>query len=133
MNNDEKTIPIKKSGKSDKDFELVKVQIYSDRVHAFLSGGLTFAFVIFGLVAIFYGIFFQGFFENKYSLLYVGYLGIYVIIGLALAAVVYIVNQYNVRMRLVSKMLEDINQGKSLPPLNDLKEYGKRKGCLGLD
>ena len=106
-----------------KDIELLKVQIHADRCHSFLTISCSLAFVILGLVAIFYTLLLDGLIESNITSALVGDIGFYVILITSLAVVIVSVKWYLNSLKQISDMIESINQGDKLPPLNELGKW----------
>jgi hypothetical protein len=108
-----------------RDTQFFKIQVYADRIHTFVTIQASLAFVLFSLLSIFYGLYYQGFFEVKPSMMLTGYVGIAIIIVVVLITVVSIVNNYIKNIQKISDMIETVNKGKSLPTLAELPKWKK--------
>jgi hypothetical protein len=135
----EKTVKVKIEDKTEKesnrDIDLVKIQIHADRCHAVLTSALSFIFVFFSLVVIFYGVLYQNVnFTSVTAFLTafnIWYVGTFTIIGVTLIFLFVVRKNYLKNIRAISDMMEAVKEGKDLPPLDELGEWkkqGKKNG-----
>ncbi|MCW4024942.1 MAG: hypothetical protein NWF01_07910 [Candidatus Bathyarchaeota archaeon] len=107
----------------DKNAEFLKIQICSNRAHTILTIQTSITFVAFGLVSVFYSIFFQGYFSFEITKTLYGLFGICIIILFAIGSVVKIIRTYLQNMAKISDLVEDVNNGKPLSPLKELIKF----------
>ena len=116
----------------EREFQLraAKIQIYTDRCHAFLSVRISFVLVIFGFIVIFYPFYIQATLAgNPYSI--TGLVGLVGTLALFAVAGVYLYNyirKYNRDLKRISAMIEAVRKGDDLPPFikNGLLEIEDR-------
>ena len=108
-----------------RDYEFFKIQVYSDKTHTLLAIGVSIAFVLFSLVSIFYGLYFEGFFGAKPAMMETGYWGIVIIIIAVIIVFGDIVRVYTDTATRISDMIEAVNEGKALPTLDELPKWKK--------
>lgn len=107
----------------DKEIDLMKIQIYADRIHTFLTIGFSLAFVVLGIVGIFLTLYYQSWSTYNISGLYIGWIGIIVFSGVA-AIVMWIARmRYEEQEKKIPKMLEAVEKGKRLPPFDELHKF----------
>jgi hypothetical protein len=102
----------------DETADLLKVQIYADRVHTKLTALLSFIFAYsIGLTVLFYTVLYQGLGPNPGMTWLVGFVGTWIS---TLAFSGYILRDNHKDMKAISRMIEAIKEGKSLPELEKL-------------
>jgi hypothetical protein len=106
-----------------RDVDLVKVQIYADSCHAFLTSRLSFLFVVFSLVGVFYGLYYQGLFESNILKQLTGLLLVGLILVLFVFQSIREKQRYDKDWKRIAGILEAVNKGKGLPPLDKLNEW----------
>ena len=126
-----KTESVKKEDKNDiknpqerrranKTIDLLKVQIYADRIHTKLTSMLSFIFAYsIGLTVLFYTVFYQGLGPNPGMTWLVGFVGTWIS---TLAFSGYILRDNHKYMKAISRMIEAIKEGKPLPELEKLSQ-----------
>lgn len=98
--------------------DLLKVQIYTDRIHTKLTSLLSFIFAYsIGLTVLFYTVMYQGLGPNPGTTWLVGFAGTWIS---TVAFSGYILRDYNKDMKAISRMIEAIKEGKPLPELEKL-------------
>jgi hypothetical protein len=105
-----------KTEKVDKDIELVKIHVFSERAHTRYTTIATTSYAVFvGFVVVFYTLFF----EHVYTL-DVFILGVTVLTG-GTAYEIYRVHQaYQKALKKTSDMIEAVKKGRELPKLEEL-------------
>ncbi len=103
---------------NNRDIDLVKIQIYSERIHAsyttvmsyaiaFLVGGLIFSFTIL--------------YESLFSLSFIGFMLLVFTFIIISAVIMYDVSRdYGRNYKEISKLMEMVKEGKELPPLDEI-------------
>jgi len=126
-----KTESVKKEDKDDiknpqerrranKTVDLLKVQIYADRIHTKLTSLLSFIFAYsIGLTVLFYTVLYQGLGPNPGMTWLVGFVGTWIS---TLAFSGYILRGNHKDMKAISRMIEAIKEGKPLPELEKLSQ-----------
>lgn len=110
-----------------RNVDLIKIQIYADKCHTVFASRLSFLFVVFSLVGVFYGLFYQGLFTSNFQMMFVGLVAIVTII---IAVIIYVDRErrkYSENWKAISNMIEKVKKGESLSVLDELDE--KRKNC----
>jgi hypothetical protein len=107
----------------DKEIDLVKIQIYADKCHTFLTAFLSLGFVVLGLWAVFATLYYQGLFAFNFPFINAGYLGMGVISILAFIVFWISFTTYNRDSRKISKMIEAVKKGEQLPALDKLGKW----------
>jgi hypothetical protein len=108
-----------------RDAEFFKIQVYADRTHAILTIWSSLAFVIFGLLSVFYALFYEGVFSLKITEILTGWEGIVIIIALVFVTIGIMAKDYSKNSRRISNMIEAVNEGHRLPALIDLPKWKK--------
>ena len=108
-----------------RDLQLLKIQVYADKCHAMLSARISFAFVVFSFIVIFYPLYIQAALEwNPYSLSgLVGLIGTLVIASVAGIHLNKSIQKYNRNLRRISDMVESFRKGEDLPPLEKMDDW----------
>lgn len=109
--------------KINRDYELFKVQVYADRTHTILTIWASLAFVLFSLVSIFYGLFYEGVFGFNLSKALTGWGGIIIIVALVIVTIWIMARRFNENSARVSDMIEFVNEGNALPTLDKLHKW----------
>jgi hypothetical protein len=108
---------------NDREFQLdlMKIQIYADRCHTILSSALSFVFVFFSLIVIFYAVLYQsGNFESIPAFIkafQTWLVGTFFISAFTLIFLTIVLWRYSGTYEEISKMLEQVRKGKELPEL----------------
>jgi hypothetical protein len=108
---------------NDREFQLdlMKIQIYADRCHTILSSALSFVFVSFSLIVIFYAVLYQsGNFESLPAFIkafQTWLVGTFFISAFTLIFLTIVLWRYSGTYEEISKMLEQVRKGKELPEL----------------
>jgi hypothetical protein len=108
-----------------RETEFFKIQVFTDRIHTFVAIQASLAFVLFSFASVFYGLYYDGFFNFKPSEMLTGYYGAAAIIVLVIITVWYIVRGYVKNSVKISDMIEAVNEGTRLPSLIDLPKWKK--------
>lgn len=114
----------KATRKEDNELQLkeAKIQIYTDTCHAVLSARLTFVFVVFGFIVIFYPLYIQAALAgNPFSA--TGLAGLVGTLVLTTIAAFYLrkyIRKYNGDIERISSMMEAVRKGDDLPPLKEM-------------
>jgi hypothetical protein len=107
-----------KKKRASKTTDLLKVQIYADRSHAKLTSLLSFIFAYFtGLMVLFYTVLYQGLGPSPVTTWVVGLIGTAVS---TVAFLVWVLWDYFEDVKAMSRMIEAVQRGKSLPELAKL-------------
>lgn len=107
----EKSVSVKEPENDNKlnavnrDAQFFKIQVYSDRIHTFTTIYASIAFVAFSFLSLFYGLYYEGFFEVKPSIMLTGYVGSVVIIGIVLIVFEVMLNFYVNNTKKISDMI----------------------------
>jgi hypothetical protein len=107
----------------DKDIDLMKIQIYADKCHTFLTVRLSLCFVVLGLWAVFATVYYQGLSTFNFPFVYAGWIGMGVILVIALIASFVYWAMYFKDFRRISNMIEAVKKGASLPTLDKLDKW----------
>jgi len=112
---------------NDKEIELLKIQIHADRCHAVLTSALSFIFVFFSLVVIFYGVLYQNLnFTSITAFLTafnIWYIGTFTITGVTIIFLFVVRNSYLKNIKAISEMIEAVKEGRELPKLEELSKW----------
>jgi hypothetical protein len=104
--------------RASKTVDLLKIQIYADRSHAKLTSLLSFIFAYFiGLMVLFYTVLYQGLGPSPVTTWVVGLIGTAVS---TIAFLIYVLWDYYQDFKAMSRMIEAVKEGKSLPELEKL-------------
>jgi hypothetical protein len=107
-----------KKKRASKTTDLLKVQIYADRSHTKLASLLSFLFAYFiGLMVLFYTVLYQSLGPSPVTTWVVGLIGTAVS---TLAFLAWVLWDYNKDVKAISRMIETVKEGKSLPELEKL-------------
>ncbi|MGD0496589.1 MAG: hypothetical protein ABSB28_11235 [Candidatus Bathyarchaeia archaeon] len=107
-----------------KETDLVKIQIYADKCHTFLTLGCSLGFVLLGLWGVFAAVYYQGLSTFNFPFVYAGWVGMGGIGTIAVVAVWIFVSTYRREFRRISKMVEAVKKGESqLPDLDKLYKW----------
>jgi len=107
----------------DKGIDLMKIQIYADKCHTSLTLGFSFGFVVFGLWGIYATVFYQGWSTFKISEIYVGWIGMMVMLMVAVIVFGIARIRYDRWYSRISKIINDVQKGKHLPDLDKLDKW----------
>lgn len=105
---------------SDRDIDLMKIQIYADRCHTFFTVGCTLAFVVLGFWGVFATVYYQGWSSLKISDVYVGWIGMTTMLIVTVVALGIFRIRYDRACSRISKMLEKVKKGELLATLDEL-------------
>lgn len=111
----------------DKEIDLMKVQIYADECHTFLTLGFSLGFVVFGIVGIFLALFYQSWSTYNISGIYIGWIGILVFLGVTAIVMGIVRMRFDKQSSKIPKMLEAIEKGKRLPPFDELNKWDSKQ------
>jgi uncharacterized membrane protein len=107
----------------DKEIDLMKIQLYADRVHTFVTIGFSLAFVIYGIIGVFLGLYYQSWSTYNIRGLYVGWIGVIIFSAVALIVILIAAMSYRRQNSKISKMLEAVEKGKRLPRFDELHKF----------
>jgi hypothetical protein len=107
----------------DKEIDLMKIQIFSEKLHTYLTITYSFAFVVLGIVGIFLTLYYQAWSTYNIKGLYVGWVGVVVFSGITIFVMLMARSIYDKQENRISKMLEAVEKGKRLPPLDELHKW----------
>ena len=103
-----------------RDLQLLKIQIYSDRSHTQLTIGASLALVIFSLISIFYALYYESLMTSNVPFAIAADFGIVVIVILAILAARLFVRKYQKDFQSISDMIEAVKKGEELLSLDEL-------------
>jgi hypothetical protein len=107
-----------KKKRASKTTDLLEVQIYADRSHAKLTSLLSFIFAYFiGLMVLFYTVLYQSLGPSPVTTWVVGLIGT---ASSTVGLLAWILWDYSKDVKAISRMIEAVKQGKSLPELEKL-------------
>jgi hypothetical protein len=106
-----------------KEIDLVKIQIYADRCHTSLILGFSLGFVFLGLWGIYATMYYQGWSSFKISDVYVGWIGMMAMLMVAIIVVGISRIRYDRWYSRISKIINDVQNGKHLPELDKLDKW----------
>jgi ribosomal protein S14 len=106
-----------------KEIDLVKIQIYADRCHTFLTLGCSLGFVVLGLWGVYAAVYYQGWSNFKISDVYVGWIGMMAMLMLAVITLGVFRIRYDRWQSKISKMIDAVQKGKHLPDLDKLDKW----------
>jgi hypothetical protein len=107
----------------DKEIDLVKIQTYADRCHTILTIGLSFAFVVFSLFAVFATLYYQSLMAFNFYFVNVYNVGMTVVSSLFVITYWIFFRKYRKDFRRISRMLNAVQKGEHLPDLDKLEEW----------
>jgi len=107
----------------DKEIDLMKIQVYANRCHTFLTVGLSFAFVVFGLFAVFATLYYQSLMAFNFYFVNVYNVGMAVISSLFVITFWIFLRKYRRDFRRISRMINTVQKGRHLPDLDKLDEW----------
>ena len=129
QNQEEKLLKVEHEKMNNRDIDLVKIQIYADRSHAVLTSALSFIFVFFSLVGIFYGILYQNISFTSFATFLTAYntwaVGTFTIISVTIVFLYSVRRSYLRDLTRISDMINAVKSGEELPSLVD--ELTKKK------
>lgn len=106
------------------DTDLMKIQIYADRCHTFLTIGLSFAFVVFSLFAVFATLYYQSLMAFNFYFVNVYNLGMTVVSILFVITCWVFMGRHRRDFRRISRMINAVQKGEHLPDLDKLEKWG---------
>ena len=109
-----------------RDLQLLKIQIYSDRSHAQLTIGASIALVIFSLISIFYALYYESLMTMNIPFAIVGDFGIVVIAISAILTARHFARRYQKDYQTISDMIEAVKGGQLDEPLCELDKWRKK-------
>jgi hypothetical protein len=117
---DSKMSEDERQGVENKEIDLMKIQICADRCHTVLVLGFSLGSVLFAFWGIYATVFFQGWSSFKISDIYVGWIGMTVMPILAVIVFWISRTRYDREFSRISKMMNDVQEGKHLSDLDKL-------------
>lgn len=107
----------------DKGIDSVKMQIYADKCHTLLTIGASFAFVVFGLFAVFATLYYQSLMAFNFYFVNVYNLGMTVVVILFAITCWVFMGRYLRNFRRISRMINAVQKGEHLPDLDKLDKW----------
>jgi hypothetical protein len=107
----------------DKEIDLLKIQIFADRCHTSLMLGFSLGFVYLGLWGVYATVFYQGWSTFKISDVNVGWIGMAVMLVLAIIILWVSRRRYDRWYNRISKLINAVQKGKHLPDLDKLDKW----------
>ena len=107
----------------DKEIDLVKIQIYADKLHTFLTIQASVVFVALGLFGIFITLYYQSLMELNFYFVNVYNVGMTVIAVLAICAFDIFMRRYHKNFERISRMIGVVQKGEQLPDLDKLDKW----------
>jgi len=112
----------------DREIDFLKIQIQADKRHTQFTSSASFVFAIFGLVAVFITLYYQGLVTSNFIFLLAGLVGIGGIYGVTFVSLYLNRKSYSKDLKTISDMIEAVDKGKRLPSLEKLDEWKKEEG-----
>jgi len=107
-----------------RDLESLKIQIYADKRHTFLTLQASLVFVLLGLFGIFLTLYYQSLMELNFYFVNVYNVGMAVSAILAVCAFEFFMKRYNRDFERISRMIGVVQKGEQLPDLDKLEKWG---------
>jgi hypothetical protein len=107
----------------DEGVDLVKIQIYADKCHTFLTLGCSLGFVVLGLWGVYATVFYQGWSTFKILDVYVGWIGMMAMLMGALFVFGVFRIRYGRGHSRISRMINAVQKGEHLPDLDELSKW----------
>lgn len=106
----------------DKDIDLMKIQIYADKLHTFLTLQASVVFVVLGFFGIFITLYYQSLMELNFYFVNVYNVGMTVNAVLAICAFEIFMRRYHRDFERISRMIGVVQRGEQLPDLDKLNK-----------